>query len=127
MAFSKKTGGRDFKPGQSGNPNGRPKLPEDVKSLFELNKIEFARRCNHFLNLSYSQLEEIKNDPNSLVFDLMIASILLKSIQEGDDKRLSFFLDRLIGKPSHNLETKLSYDFHSQVVDFIEKCESQDN
>ena len=26
--------GRQFKPGQSGNPGGRPKIPEDVKMAF---------------------------------------------------------------------------------------------
>ena len=30
----KQKGGR-FKPGQSGNPSGRPKIPEDVKAAFK--------------------------------------------------------------------------------------------
>ena len=33
---SKKPRGKAFKPGQSGNPGGRPKLPEDVKHVREL-------------------------------------------------------------------------------------------
>lgn len=32
----KKPRGKPFKPGQSGNPVGRPKLPEDVKHVREL-------------------------------------------------------------------------------------------
>jgi hypothetical protein len=28
--------GKSFKPGQSGNPTGRPKLPEDIKHVREL-------------------------------------------------------------------------------------------
>ncbi len=34
-AISKKTVGRPFQPGQSGNPNGRPKMPKDLKEAFK--------------------------------------------------------------------------------------------
>ena len=30
----KKRGGKQFQPGQSGNPGGRPKVPEEVKQMF---------------------------------------------------------------------------------------------
>lgn len=33
---TKKPRGKAFKPGQSGNPGGRPKLPEDIKHVREL-------------------------------------------------------------------------------------------
>jgi hypothetical protein len=32
----KKPRGKPFKPGQTGNPGGRPKLPEDIKHVREL-------------------------------------------------------------------------------------------
>ena len=34
-AISKKTVGRPFVKGQSGNPNGRPKMPKDLKEAFK--------------------------------------------------------------------------------------------
>lgn len=34
MATKKKTGGKDFVKGQSGNAGGRPKIPADIKEAF---------------------------------------------------------------------------------------------
>ena len=45
MAKGKKSGGKDWTPGNGGP--GRPKLPEDVREIKKLNIAEMERILNH--------------------------------------------------------------------------------
>lgn len=56
------------------------------------------------------------------MIEILIASIVNKAIHQGDDKRLSFILERLIGKVSDELNvnsymSKLQELSESQVID----------
>lgn len=89
---------KSWKKGQSGNPKGRPKLPADIKQGRRLNQVEFERSVNQFLFQTKDSLHELLDDPTATVFELLIGTMMLKAIREGDHVRLSFLLDRLIGK-----------------------------
>lgn len=97
MASGFKTGGRDFKPGQSGNPAGRAKLPEDIKEARGLNKIQFERMLNRYLAMSAPEIKTIAESPKTPALDLIVAKVIYEAIKKGDDKRLDFMLNRLIG------------------------------
>lgn len=92
-----------FKKGQSGNPGGRPKTPEDVKELKKLNNIELERIINESLQLSRDQLKKIMADPESTMLQLVVASLLTQSVNKGDHMRLNFLLERLLGKVKENM------------------------
>lgn len=47
---------RPWKPGQSGNPNGRPKVPEDVKAALKKNTLRAVQRL---VELMESQDERV--------------------------------------------------------------------
>ena len=44
--------GRPFKPGQSGNPSGRPKIPEDVRELIRAACPEAAKKLIKYMDHS---------------------------------------------------------------------------
>lgn len=94
----RKTGGRDFKPGQSGNPNGRPKLPEEVKEAKRLTAAELELKLTEFLKKSREELYAIAKDPKSTGMDALVASIMTFGVSKGDHMRMEFLLNRLIGK-----------------------------
>ena len=80
-----------FKPGQSGNPGGRPKakitidlLKEIVEKLFLMNR---------------EQLQQVITDAKTTTIELQFVSIMARAAKDGDYSRLSFILDRIIGKP----------------------------
>lgn len=98
MAKGKKTGGRDFVPGKSGNPKGLPPIPADVKEARKLNQIEFERIVNKFLYMTREEVSKYAQAPGTPTLELLIASILSKAVTQGDQSRLNFVLDRLIGK-----------------------------
>ncbi len=98
MAKGKKTGGRNFQPGQSGNPNGPTPIPEDIKQARKLNQIEFERIANKFLFMNRKEIADHVNKPETPALELLVGSIVSKAVSTGDQVRLNFLLDRLIGK-----------------------------
>ena len=98
MAKGRKTGGKNFMPGVVTNPNGRPRLPEDIKTIRELTQAEFTRVSNKYLQMSSEEIEAIVKEPSTPMLELMVASIISKAVIYGDQNRLNLLLDRLIGK-----------------------------
>ena len=104
MAKGRKTGGRNFKKGQSGNPRGPEPLPEDIKAARKINVVEFERIVNKFLFASKGEVIKVTADPNTPVLELMVGAIVHKAVIEGDERRLDFILNRLIGKVKEQVE-----------------------
>lgn len=106
-----------FKPGQSGNPSGRPKLPEDIKKSRRMNQIEVARILNRFVNLSLDELKAEMNNPETRAMELMIGKVMIKAMTDGDHTRFNFILDRMIGKVTDKVEHTLPKPTVIKLVD----------
>lgn len=101
MPQYKKPGtGRDFLPGQSGNPKGRPPDSPEIKALKKLTKGELAVLLNKVLQSKPEDLKTFKGT----VLELWLAAGATKAIQTGDYSRLEFLINRLIGKVPDKLE-----------------------
>jgi hypothetical protein len=87
-----------FKPGQSGNPKGRPKLSPELTLIKSVSKFEVAKIISRFCRMTLVEMEKAIADPTLLVLDLAIAKIFKKSIERCDYEALNFLLDRTIGK-----------------------------
>lgn len=86
-----------FKPGQSGNPNGRPQVPIDIKHSRAANKIEFEAILNKYVRLNTDEINAAMRDNKKPMLEMVVAKVLAKAFNEGDTRRLEFILDRLIG------------------------------
>jgi hypothetical protein len=84
-----------FQPGQSGNPNGVPKLPEDIKAARKLNKTEMERVLNLFIHMTAEELQTYMKRPDTTSLELMVGKVVALAISKGDEKRLGFIFDRL--------------------------------
>jgi hypothetical protein len=104
VAKGKKTGGRDFQPGQSGNPKGPAPLPEDIKAARKLTPLEFERAVNKFLFWSREAIEAAAKDTSLPALDAWVIRIILKATVKGDERPMSFLLERLIGKVKERIE-----------------------
>jgi len=96
-----------FKPGQSGNPGGKIKLPPDVRENKKYTAIAVTRLLNEFLNMSFEQIKERISAPGTPSLDLMIGKIVAEAVKTGDHARLNFIFDRMIGKVKETIEHKL--------------------
>jgi hypothetical protein len=93
-----------FKKGQSGNPSGKPKLPDDLAHLMRATGEQIKRDLCVAYNLPHKDLQALANQPEASSGFKMIASCMDNGIQVGDNRILATILDRLIGKPKETLE-----------------------
>lgn len=125
MTLGRKTGGRDFEPGKSGNPDGRPPLAPKVRKLKKLNQKEFISLVSKYMRKTFSDLETLAQDPETNALDLMVISLITNTIRAGDYNRLNFLLDRTIGKvkEKHELTGKNGGPIKTENHTILEKYE----
>lgn len=109
MATGRKTGGRDFKPGQSGNPAGKKAEEPELRAAKKIMKTEFEATMLELLALPYAQLKKLASEADAVQagtvsLKMALARGLHKSIALGDLSRLTFYLDRLVGPVAKQLE-----------------------
>lgn len=92
-----------WKKGQSGNPAGCPKgllKKDDIQALM-----------GKFWRLDREGLQAVVHNPKSTMGEIMVASVIAKAAKDGDYARLSFLLDRMIGRPTEVVEQhNISHD-----------------
>ncbi len=84
--------------GQSGNTKGRPGLPEELKGIASLTHQEVCKRISRLARMTVSELDSMMANPKLSIIERNIGAIFLESICHGDQSKLSFLLDRAIGK-----------------------------
>lgn len=94
-----KTGGRDFKKGQSGNPKGAPVIPVEVKLVKLLTWKELALACTKLLYADIAEVTRIDMDPTEPMLHKIISKALMKAHQDGNFFMLNHILDRVCDKP----------------------------
>ncbi len=100
---------KPFVKGQSGNPSGKP------KQLLTKDKVKGI--LGKFADMTRSQLQDIVTDPKSTMLEIIIAAIMVKAAKDGDYGRLSFILDRSIGKIATEEDGRENADTSGMTVE----------
>lgn len=103
-----------FKPGQSGNPTGKPKDSPELRKLKNLTKQELVDVATMVVKGNLPDLKDIARDPTAPVVRVMLAAVCIKIIQKGDMSALNILLDRLVGKVKDELY--LTTDNPPQII-----------
>lgn len=109
---------KPFKKGQSGNPSGRAATPPDILRARSLNRIEFQRLLNEYLTLTKGELGERLKDPDTSMLELAVGNIVYKAAKDGDQQRLTFVVEHLLGKMKEEVEVTNTYR-HLTTVELI--------
>lgn len=94
-----------FKPGQSGNPNGRPRkyvslLKEQGYKVSEINDTIQA-----MMSMDLEELKSVWDNPKATVLEKTIAGAMRKSLEKGSLYSLETLLTRVYGKPKETVDT----------------------
>lgn len=93
-----KTGGRDWKPGQSGNPERKGLSDPAATKIRQLTRAQIAEIGTVVLDGSLEDLNKIVTDPKASALRVWIATIIVDGIKQGDVVKLNALLDRIAGK-----------------------------
>jgi hypothetical protein len=116
VAKSRKTGGKDFKPGNPGGP-GRPELPPALKEARRLNKTEFELVVNKYLWCSLEELEKLAKEKSLPVMEAWIVSIMARGVSTGDWGGNEWIAQRLMGKVKDQVELTMPKPFVVRHLD----------
>ncbi len=85
-------------------------------------KTEADKIIDKFMTMNFAQLQASIKDPKTPTMELIVATVIMKAVQQGDHTRLSFLFDRLLGKQTENLAIQGS--LHNNVLKLIERLRS---
>jgi transcriptional regulator with XRE-family HTH domain len=109
--------GTPWQKGQSGNPKGRPPIPEEIREARKITQAEFERICGKLFYSSVDNLKRVVNDDRAPVMEALVARILLKGIEESSRVELNYFIERFLGKVPEERNVKGSLG--GLLADFI--------
>lgn len=95
--MAKKKPMNQFKPGECGNPNGRPPLPEHVRKIKALNSKLFVEIANEYLFLTPNQLDHLIERDDLPAINVAMARFISQCAANGSFYDLNRLLDRLVG------------------------------
>jgi len=117
MPRGKKVGGRDFKPGQSGNPRGRPPLSREARELRALTSDQYIKLVTKFFHMTRSEFEEAQQNPLATKLEIFVMKIIQEGEKRGDQWRLEALLNRVIGPVKKTVEV----DANGTLADLVAK------
>lgn len=65
---------------------------------------DFERIAHNLLRLTKGELKQVMNDESTPSVTLLVASVIAKGLATGDQHRITFLLDRLIGPVAKAME-----------------------
>lgn len=87
-----------FKPGQSGNPSGRPKLTPIPNALKQMTKQSLRRVIRAVCKGNLDNLKAMAEDPKRSALEVAVASCFVKAISRGDYATVEHIVQRVTGK-----------------------------
>lgn len=103
MARGKKTGGRNFEPGNTFG-KGTPPIPLEIRESKEFTRAKLIESMTKYTVMPLMDLTVLAKDQSLPAVDHIIIRIIINAIQKGDHTRLDFILDRLHGKVKQVVE-----------------------
>jgi len=92
----------------------------EVEKAKKLNAHDVARCLTRLMKMSQQELVELVKRPETTTMELLVAKILEQAIKRGDHTRMSFLLDRTIGKVPIEQKIDMDIDVYSRVMEYLD-------
>jgi hypothetical protein len=115
---------KPWKPGQSGNPSGMPRIPDALRGIHSLTQLEVVKVVSKYARMTREELQRAITATDIPMLELAVASVFAQSAKRGDYQRLAFLLDRAIGKPKEvveDTESKLAGMNDAELMAHVEQ------
>ena len=114
-----------WKPGQSGNPNGRPRKIYTIlkETGYGADDIKTA-----FKDLAFYTMPELKalyDDEKNPAIVRIVANQLFKALSGGDWNKIKEIIEHTIGKPSQPMEHSGEINTTMGFYDYYEKAQKE--
>lgn len=100
---------KPWRPGQSGNPLGRPAVKPELKKLAREGRDAALAAIESVMLMTPNQLRESLQNPDAPLVQHLVASVMNKALKEGCPVRAQFLMNYVLGRPqtSADLEKTL--------------------
>ena len=106
MAKGKKTGGSNWKKGQSGNPKGRPKLPDEIKEARRISVEKIIEMFSKYLLMTEAEFKKVDRT-NLTLLEVWFLKNIDTAMQECNHTVFDKILDRIIGRSFMGVKIEL--------------------
>jgi hypothetical protein len=94
----------EFKKGESGNPNGRPKKYVSALKQQGYKNSEINDCILVMISMDLDELKEVWQNPRATILEKTIANALRKSLEKGSLYSIEVLLSRAVGKPKESID-----------------------
>lgn len=88
---------KPFKPGQSGNPNGRPKMRKDLHVVQKLSQTELEAIFHKYAQMPAYEVMQLVKDGNVPFIDHAVLTVM-QMCHEKNIKAVELLMNRMVGK-----------------------------
>ena len=93
-----------FKPGQSGNPKGRPKRAVSYLTGKGYKLTEINDTIQEMVGMNIAELKKVRESDNATILEKTIAEALKKGLEKGNLESIETLLNRVYGKPKQDYD-----------------------
>lgn len=97
-----------FKPGVSGNPNGRPRKWVSQLTDIGYKKAEINDALMAMLAMSIEELGEVYTNPDATILEKTIARALTQDIKKGRTTTIDKLIERVHGKAAQEIKNHVT-------------------
>jgi len=105
-----------FKPGQSGNPAGRPRKFVTLMKDAGYKQTEINDTLRALLVMTEDELQDIKDHPESTILERVAAAALLKGLNSSSLFNLELLMSRTFGSPKQQIDNKHEYTGPLEII-----------
>ncbi len=100
---NKKKVGRPFTKGNKFG-KGRPPLTKEEKEVMKLARHEVTKVISKYFGFNREEVREVMANPQTVMLDAMVLSVMSHALKKGDEKRLNWLLEQVVGKVKDKVE-----------------------